>query len=805
MGERILFNDNWQFHPGEVKPLNLERSKAGVVGGPSALTVREGNRPVIPELLKALSGENPGKEIYHLAEDLTSGWTEVTLPHDWTASQHCAQEEAAASGYRRRQEGWYRKKFRIPQGWEQKRIYLEAEGIMRNASVWLNGCYLKHHFSGYTGFETDLTEYLKREDEEENILLIRADNRISEGWWEEGGGIYRNLYLVARPVCHFKRHGVFVYTSELDSKKAVIALEGTAENETLSEQRLLIRHEIREESGRTVAQAVGEVTCASMGEAACQSKVTLENPRLWEESLPYRYTLISVLTDEAGTVLEEWETRFGIRSLQYQKTGLYWNGRPVELKGVCEHQDFAVVGAAVTEDILRYKLGVLKDMGVNAIRSAHHAASPLLLELCDELGILVLNENRRFEVTEEGIGDLRELVRGARNHPCVFMWCLENEEFITAGTMGVRILNRLMQITRSEDPTRQITIAGQFSKENDAYMILPDVTGFNYDYDDAARLLEKYPNQPVMATESGSFPSTRGEYEDSPEKGYCSCYDNGSYYLKLMKMADKNVDFGTLGGALGTMEEGGRLPFSWMHYHYQLPRLGGVFVWTGFDYRGEPFPWYWPTKSSQYGACDRCGFPKDAFYYWKSVWTEEPVIHVLPHWTWPGREGELLPLEVYSNCEEVEVFVNGHSLGQKRHEKGAVTSYEAAYEPGEIRAVGYHKGEAASEWQSKTTGTPFAIQMKKLYQGKELLLLEADIVDEGGNVCPWADHVLHAQVTGGTLLGMENGNPSGEYTEEKCEGRAFHGKTLLVIHAPNGEVKVNLTSPGLVMGNFKKE
>lgn len=806
--ERILFNDNWQFKLGEAEPIFRERSKAGIAGGPSDLTIREGNRPAVSELLDAVSGENPGKEVYHLLDVLEPGWEEVTLPHDWTAAQPCLQTEEATYGYRERKEGWYRKKFFAPREWKQQRVSLEAEGIMRNASVWLNGFYLKSHFSGYTGFETDLTDYLRwEEDGQENVLLIRADNRIQEGWWEEGGGIYRNLWLCARPFCHFKRHGVFVYTSELERNKAVITVEGEVENETMMEHGLTVRHEIREESQKIVAEVAEKVSCHPMDKASCKLSVTLENPKLWEAEYPYRYTLISTLTDEKGNLLEKEVTKFGIRSLEYREDGLYWNGQQVEIKGVCEHQDFAVVGAAVTEDILRYKFGVLKAMGINAVRSAHHAASPLLLDLCDELGILVLNENRRFEAAEEGIADLKELVLGARNHPCVFMWCLENEEFITETAAGMRILDRLIKVVRKYDPTRQTTVARQFSRENYGYMTLPDVAGFNYDYDEASKLLEKYPHQPVMATESVSFPSTRGEYQDSPEKGYCASYDNGSYYLKLMKMENENVDLGTLGGALGTMEEGGKLPFSWMHYRYQLPRLGGVFVWTGFDYRGEPFPWYWPTKSSQYGACDRCGFPKDAFYYWKSVWTEEPVVHVLPHWTWPGKEGEVLPLEVYSNCEEVEVFVNGLSLGRKYHQKGAITNYEAVYRPGEVKVVGYCKDEPVVCCQRKTAGAASAVCLKVLYRGTELLLLEADIVDETGNICPWAESILQVEVTDGVLLGMENGDPSEEYEEGTNSKKTFHGKAFLMVRCAEGKgnVKVSVTSPMLVPGAYQQE
>ena len=804
MREKILFNDHWQFKLGKAEPMCLERNKTGVAGGASALTVKERNQPVIPQLLKALSGENAGKEIYHLMDDLEPGWGEVTLPHDWTARQPYTREADGSAGYHERGEGWYRKKFRIPQEWSQKRVHLELEGVMRNAAAWLNGCYLGNHFSGYTGFELDLTEYLWYGNQE-NVLLIRADNTTAEGWWEEGGGIYRNVWLKAYSPCHFQRHGVFVYTSQLKPEAAQVVIEGTVENESPGAMRLAIRHEVRDENRKCAAEGSGDFTCETLERASHKLEVTVHNPKLWEQNRPCRYTLISTLTDADGDILDRVETKFGIRTLEYREDGLYWNGRMVELKGVCDHQDFAVVGAAMTEDILRYKLCVLREMGANALRCAHHAASPALLELCDELGILVLNENRHFEVTREGIDDLKELILGSRNHPCVFMWCLENEEFITAGPMGERILKRLLQFTRKYDPTRQITIAGQFSKENLAYMNLPDVTGFNYDYDDAQKLLDQNPRQPVMATESVSFAATRGEYEDSPEKGYCSSYDSGSYYLKLMKMADANVDFGTLGGALGTIDEGGRLPFSWRHYRYQLPKLGGVFLWTGFDYRGEPFPWYWPSKSSQYGACDRCGFPKDAFYYWKSVWTEEPMIHMLPHWNWQGKEGQKVPIEIYSNCDVVEVFVNGETLGKKSHQRGDITQFEAVYRPGEIEAVGYggHKDKPQARHRISTAEEPFAVKLAERFRGTDQLLLEAQVVDQNDNICPWAENLLQLEAAGWELCGAENGDPSAALQEKADRIPAFHGKALFILQRTNNELEVGITSEGLISGNFQ--
>ena len=803
--ERVLFNDDWYFKLGNPGPMCFDRSKTGVAGGASTLTVKEGNCPVIPQLLKALSGENAGKEIYHLAEELEPGWQKVDLPHDWTACQSYSSEEDGSSGYHERGEGWYRKKFRVSSTWLQQRVYLELEGVMRDASVWLNGCYLGNHFSGYTGFELDLTEYLQNDCEKENVLLIRANNRVQEGWWEEGGGIYRNVWLKTCPAFHFQRHGIFVYTSQLERDSARIAVEGTVKNESDLKINLFMRHTLINEKGERVEESTGSLLCDPLETATRKWEMKVVHPQLWEEKRPYRYTLLSILSDDTGNILDQWETKFGIRTLEYREDGLYWNGRLTELKGVCEHQDFAVVGAALTKDLLRYKLCVLQEMGANALRCAHHAASPELLELCDELGILVLNENRHFEATKEGIEDLRELVLGSRNHPCVFMWCLENEEFITAGPIGEKILKRLMQYTRKYDPTRQITIAGQFSKENFQYMKLPDVTGFNYDYDDAQKLLDRYPHQPVMATESVSFASTRGEYEDSPEKGYCSSYDSGSYYLKLMKMADENVDFGTLGGALGTMDEGGHLPFSWMHYRYHLPRLGGVFLWTGFDYRGEPFPWYWPSKSSQYGACDRCGFPKDAFYYWQSVWTEKPMIHILPHWNWKDRKGQTVAIEVYSNCEEVEVLVNGKTAGKKAHQRGSITQFEVPYYPGRVEAVGYQEGIPQVQYQVSTAGKPCAVKVRQRFSGEKQLLLEAQIVDEQENICPWAQNELHIEITAGKLYGAANGDPSSENQESPDKIEAFHGKVLFVLEKTEQAGEVHITAKGLFPGVFMWE
>lgn len=800
---RTLFNNGWTFHRGELKhPVEKINTKTGTCGGPSNLTAEEGFvYRLHPYMAKKMRMEN-ANSLYHVAEKLEDDFIAVQLPHDWSVLQpYVSPKEGNGTsreierGYLEPEVGYYRKRFAIPKEAEGRRIILEFEGVMRDATVWVNGCYIGEHLSGYTGFACDISEYLFYGEEGENVVLVRADTSLNEGWWAEGAGIYRDVWLRQCESVHIRRNGIFVYSGNVSEQAADVHAKVIIENDAFSAQDILVKQKILSPDGDVAAEAEQKLKAEGMECGELAFTFHLEEPKLWDLNRPDLYVLTTEVIRD-GEILEREETSFGIRTVRYTENGLLLNGKTVEIKGVCVHQDFAGVGVALTRDLIRYRLEKIKAMGANAYRSAHHPATEALLQECDRMGILVLNENRRFECSKEGIADLTELVESSRNHPCIFMWSLENEELISTLPNGKRILKRLAAYTHKLDPTRQCTVAGHYACRDEEYVKIPDVAGFNYDMDDAEAMREKIPGLLTAASEDGSFISARGVYEDDRTKGWCDSYDSGSYMKKLMmeKMGIRELPAGTLGGASSPND----LVYSWNQYKEKAPFLGGMFVWSAFDYRGETFPWNWPAVRSQYGAMDMCGFEKDTFYYWKSLWTEEPLVHLLPHWNQKGREGQAVQVDVYSNCPEVELFLNGRSLGRKRHIKGKITSWNVEYVPGELRAAAYESdGKQAAADVRVTAESPENIRFTGLYDGERECLIRAEITDANGTICPLAENRVTFRVEGGRIAGTGNGNPSDHEPEQSASRHAFGGLLLVIVEKDQDQTsdgKIELTA-----------
>lgn len=798
MERKTLFNDGWQFHMGELeqKPCSA-RSKTGMCGGAANLTNAEGGFYPLPERFWGLfgaQGKEAGNQVVHLVPELTDSWEPVSLPHDWHIRQDyinpgdTANSEAdmtnVGSDSLPNGVGYYRKVFSLPAEAEGQRLFLEFEGVMHNASIWMNGFLIAQHFSGYSGFAVDISEYANYGDEGKNALLVRTDSEELEGWWSDGAGIYRDIWLTCVPMVHIARDGIFARTTLLEKDHAEVRVSAELENSGAESWSGNVCFRLYDPNGVLATQ---ETVCAdtkAFANGSAEVTFQLEQPALWDLEHPNLYRAEVELTDGAS---DKDSVSFGVRTVEYTQKGLLLNGQLVDLKGVCVHQDFAGVGSAMTRDILHYRLQRIKDMGGNAYRSAHHAATRALLEECDRMGILVLNEVRHFDVQAESIADLQDMIRGSRNHPCVFMYCMENEEFIECIPQGRRILKRMIALGHALDDTRAFTTATQFGRDDVDYLALTDVAGYNYDNGQAQTFLQAYPKGRVMATEDVSFLSTRGVYEDSPEHGWCDCYEGENYYFKIMRR--NGIDPGTMGGAVSSLE----LTHTYFNNRIKTPQLGGMFLWTAFDYRGETFPWNWPAVVSSYGAMDYCGFEKDSFYYWRSLWTSEPMVHCLPGWDLAGQEGQTVRIELYSNCQEVELFVNDVSVGRKAHTLGRVTSWEVTYQPGTLRAVGYNDGVQAAEQIHRTPGEPAMLKLEPVHTGEQDVLVKVSVTDDAGLTCLRACLPVTFTAEGGTVIGVGNGDPACHESDVTNTRTTFNGLGLAIIRR-NGSEPLTVTA-----------
>lgn len=793
---KISLNEGWQFRLGELSPKDIPKkitTKAGFTGGASILTREEGVEIIAPGIFAMmLPDENALYGFFGIVPRLTDSWENVNLPHDWKFRQEYKQpagqagfslDSDAGSGYLPDNIAYYRKRFTVPAELEGKRVSMEFEGVMRDCDIWINGYYIGGHTSGYTGFDFDITEYVNY-GSDKNLVLVKTSSYGREGWWYEGAGIYRNVWLNTHGTLGFKRDGIFVKTTP-SGGAFDIDIIAELDNKYPEDKSFTLSYEIQDPKGKTVYTGNKEFQIDGLSEKDFTNSFRITQPILWDLGSPNLYTAKATITSN-GKTEEVMSTRFGLRTIEYGKDGLILNGKWVELKGVCDHQDFAGVGVALSDDILEYKVKRFKDMGVNAYRSSHHPATQSLLDICDREGILVLNENRNFSVGPETIEDLKELVRNSRNHPCVFMYCLENEEMITPTRQGKALLVRIRNIVKKLDPTRMITMAGMAAKDDPEYVTIPDVAGFNYDQNDAANHLKNIPGLLVMGTEDASFMSTRGVYVDDAQNAWCSAYDSGSYHAIAFGTKDDDkeseVDKGTLGG----MTSHGSLEYAWNHNRKEVPALGGLFLWTAMDYRGEPAPYYWPSIGCNYGAMDMCGFAKDAFYYWKSVWKDEPMVHLLPYWNFPGKEGKPIKIETYSNCDELELFVNNNSIGKKKTEKGKIDRWTANYQPGEIKLVGYRNGKPVAESIRKTFGDATELRMEKVWEGKEMTLIKVSAYDANGLLSENCNDEVSFTINKGEFVGVGNGNPSSHEPDYLPQRKLFNGLAMIIVRT-NGE------------------
>jgi beta-galactosidase len=815
---REKFNNNWYFTRSEIGPIPKNHQKTALIGGYTNNAVDEKGTfflkgSAIEQLLKVM--HRPKEESEHNYKDWFAmpspekgkeGWEKVKLPHDAVLDQKYVKDFSNAMyGWLPQTKGYYRKTFTIPKEDEGKKIFIEFDGVGKISDYWLNGCYLGENFSGYNSFQFDVTDVLKYGEEEgENVLLVKIDTTLGhEGWWYEGGGIYRNVWLTKTDKLHVDRFGTYVQTPLIDSNKAVVRIETTVCNEDIKETKYTLKTTILNPDGDVVAEAVVDSSNKGMKKNTIVQELTVANPELWDIDFPKLYKAATEIICE-GKSRDGYEAIFGIRSIEYTTEGLFLNGKHTPIKGMSVHQDFAGVGVALTDRLHEYKIQKLKEAGVNAYRCAHNPPAAELLEACDRLGMLVMNEGRLLEASELRVKELETQVLRDRNHPSVFMWSISNEEFIGGSSLSIRMHKRMRDAVKAIDPSRLVTSADIFGSSTLKHINIIDVMGVNYIESDIAQsnvlpVLEAYPEKLFISTENVMKAATRGCYEDNALK--CSI---SNINANITQMSITPVE--TAGGAGGTCP-----PEKAWEFYLEHPRMGGMFVWTGFDYRGEPFPFFWPSIMSQSGMMDLCGMPKDNFYLYQAMWLEDkPVVHLLPHWTWQGKEGESILVRTITNCEEIELVLNGKSLGKKAKDSGYWVDFDVEYEPGDLIAIAYNNGVEVSQDVQRTAGAPAGIQLSPdrvviKANGEDVSIVKATIVDANGVVVPDANNKVEFKIScAGSLIGTGNGNPADHDSDKTNYRNAFNGYCIAIVQALEeiGDITIEGASEGLISGKI---
>ena len=721
-----------------------------------------------------------------------STWQKINVPHDWLVELpfvKSEQVEMDSHGYKpvggtypETSIGWYRKHFSVDKSKSNKRFEIQFDGIYRNAEIWLNGFYVGTNFSGYVGNSYDVSDYINFEGD--NVLVIRVDATQYEGWFYEGAGIYRHVWLHITDKIFIPEDGVFVY-ADVKDKKATVTVETTVQNNLLNQANATVYSYITDRKGTVLAKtATQKIKLDSRKDQTIKQQVAIKNPELWSLENPYLYRVVSVLQSE-NQIVHQTKTRFGIKTVKFDaKEGFFLNGKPLKIQGTNNHQDHAGIGSALPDYMQYYRIKLLKEMGCNAYRASHNAPTPELLEACDSLGMLVLDEQRLLNSSPEYVDQFTRILKRDRNHPSVFLWSIGNEEQnIQGNEYGKKIAQTLLAIQKDIDPTRTSTYAADMENDFKGVNEVIPIRGFNYREYAVADYHKDHPNQPLLGTEMGSTVTTRGIYEKDELRGYVPDQDIthpwwASKAETWWKLAAEN--------------------------NYWL----GGFIWTGFDYRGEPTPYKWPNINSHFGIMDVCGFPKNIYYYYKSWWTNEDVLHLSPHWNWPDKVGKPIDVWVNSNADEVELFLNEKSLGKKTMERNSHLQWNVMYEPGTLEAIAYKKGKKITA-KIETTGQATTVVLTPdktilMADGKDATVVNISITDEKGREVPTANNLLAFTISeNAKIIGVGNGDPSSHEADTCKEGNwqrsAFNGKCQVIIQAGKnvGDIKLEAKSNGL--------
>jgi beta-galactosidase len=721
-------------------------------------------------------------------------WRALDLPHDWAVELpfvNSANSDVMAHGYKpvggmfpETSIGWYRKHFRISKKDSGQRFQLQFDGVFRDAEYWINGFYLGNNKSGYVGIDYDITDYLNYD--KENVVVVRVNASQYEGWFYEGAGIYRHVWLNRYNNVHIANDGVFAYSTGAGAR-AVINIETTVENKNLLNTGCMVSSVITDRNGKVIGRSSDQSLVLAVNESkTVKQNINVAHPRLWSLEDPYLHR-ITTLIKYKGKVIDSATMRFGIRTVNITKDGLFLNGNYLKIKGTNNHQDHAGLGSALPDGLQYYRIRLLKELGSNAYRTSHNAPTPELLDACDSLGMLVLDEQRLLNSSPEYVDQFRRLLRRDRSRACVFLWSIGNEEgWVQTTNTGRRIAQSLLAVQKEMDPTRTATYAADVANVFNGINEVIPIRGFNYRHAGVAGYHQAHPNQPIVGTEMGSTVTTRGIYVKDTINNY---------------VPDQDITAPWWASTAETW---------WTLAEPNNYWLGG-FVWTGFDYRGEPTPYQWPNVSSHFGIMDACGFPKNIYYYYQSWWTDKDVLHISPHWNWKGKEGQPIDVWVNSNADNVELFLNGKSLGKKDMPPNRHLQWKVNYEPGTLQAIAYKKGRKLTA-QIETTEAPVRVvaasdKITMLANGKDISVINISVVDGQGREVPDANNLIFFSVSGDAkIIGVGNGDPSSheqdKYFDTTARRFLFNGHCQVILQSgkTNSTIRFEAKADGLHSG-----
>jgi beta-galactosidase len=716
-----------------------------------------------------------------------SAWRPLDLPHDWAVELPFVHDDSGngddqlrSHGYRplgRRfpatSVGWYRREFDIPASDLGRRIRIDFDGVMRDSLVFVNGCFVGRSDSGYAPFGFDVSDFLNYGGK--NYVVVRVDASFGDGWFYEGAGIYRHVWLTKLDPVHFGQWETLV-RPVIEGGAARLALSTIVENQGREPANAALEWIVIGADGSEVARAQSPVQVVPADTSVpYQAQAVVAAPALWSTETPNLYSVVVKLVD-GGRIRDAEQVQFGIRTAVFDaQKGFFLNGKPLKIQGTCNHQDHAGVGAALPDRLQSFRLSVLQGMGCNAVRTSHNIPTPEWVAACDRMGVMMMCETRQMSSNPSGMRELETMVKRYRNSPSIIIWSIGNEEWVLQeGKMapeGARIARAMVDRCHELDPTRVVSAAVNGNNEQGVTDPL-DIVGFNYNPQYPPRFHAEHPDRPIFGSETSSAVSTRGEYSTDQEKHTMNCYDGV-------------VSWGTT-------------PEQWWSQYGSEEYLAGGFAWTGFDYRGEPTPYGWPSNSSQFGITDLCGFPKDYYYYYKAWWGGAPSIHLFPHWNWPGREGQNVPVWVYSNVDEIELRLNGRSLGVKPMPRFKHVEWQVPYQPGVIEAVGRRGGRSVLVDRRETTGSPAKLRMNADRpaidaDGRDVAMITVDVLDARGRPVPTANDKLAFRVSGaGRLIGVGNGNPNSLESDKAPKRALFNGLAQLIVQSNGspGDIRV---------------
>ncbi|NIA29901.1 MAG: DUF4982 domain-containing protein [Actinobacteria bacterium] len=745
-------------------------------------------------------------------------WQKVDLPHEWSIEGPFSKENNTTQGFLPMGIGWYKKGLHFPKEFADKKLFLLFDGVYRESDVWMNYAFLGHHTSGYTSFAYDITDYVRTGNRIPNGLRVRVDARRHEEDMYEGCGIYRHVWLVVTNKLHIANWGTFVYATDIKKSGALVHVKIKIKNEYKEDKTFQLITKIVDAGGKIVAEMRREVSLPVGKEIEIEQSTQLKNPHLWELDDPYLYKACTLIQTEK--VVDAGETKFGIRTFRFDANkGFFLNGRHVKLRGFNGHYDFAGLGTAIPDRIQWNAMMVMKKAGFNFYRSSHNPATPERLEVCDEIGMLVWDEvERKLESADIELPLVRETITRDRNHPSVILWSLENESPLESTVFGTNIIKQATALAHQLDPTRPTTFAASMPVNKNGYGAAADVAGYNYHWERADADHLTFPDWKIgLISEYSAARSRRGVYG-------------------IENSANENFDL--FDGMVKSMYDVcTEVENSWQRIKAR-DYLGGGCIWAGIDYWGEGTKW--PVIASGYGTIDMCLFSKDVYYYFVSQWTKKPMVHIFPHWTWPGKEGQVIDVWGYTNCDEMELFVDDRSLGAQRRPEvtekwkpGENLNIPAAnsgnkpkhlvwhvpYQPGTLTAVGKRSGKVVCRQEIHTAGKPARIalspvmadyvsekELKPLVaDGRDVIVIKAEIRDKNGNPVPTADNPVQFEIQGeGEIVGVGNGDIASHEPNKVTYRKAYNGLCAAIVRSGQkaGEIVLTAKSAGLKEGRI---